>query len=164
MAAVVLTSCGGESGKQAPDPVQPQYLVTERVTEFIPAEPPTVVAEAPAVETEAPDPWTEDELYAMALTLAGECYEDKPHDKRKVCETILNRVSTEGFPDDIISVLTYPNAFCGYWTQSREISENDYAIAEQALRDWYDNGCQPLSSYLFFEAGPNRENVFRDEF
>lgn len=100
----------------------------------------------------------------MALTLSGECYDDKVEDKRKVCEVILNRVSTDGFPDDIVSVLSYPNAFSGYWSQPREVSDNDYKVASEALRDWYDNGCQPLSEYLFFTAGDNRENVFREEY
>ena len=41
---------------------------------------------------------------------------------------------------------------------------NDYAVAEQALSDWYAGGCQPLSELLYFEAGENRENVFRSEY
>ncbi len=97
----------------------------------------------------------------MALTLAGECYDDKEPDKRRVCEVILNRVSDGRFGDSIIEVLTAENQFSGYWTQSRPVSENDIAIAEQALKDWYDNGCEPLSEYLFFSAGDNRENVFK---
>ena len=81
----------------------------------------------------------------MVLTLAGECYEDKEQDKRLVCEVILNRVSAGNFGGDTVS-------------------ENDYAVAEQALSDWYAGGCQPLSELLYFEAGENRENVFRSEY
>ena len=52
--------------------------------------------------TPAPTPssaplWSEEDLQAMALTLAGECYDDKEDDKRKVCEVILNRVSVGQF-------------------------------------------------------------------
>lgn len=110
------------------------------------------------------DPWTAEELDAMALTLAGECYEHKPQDKRRVCEVILNRVSDGGFGGSIIEVLTAENQFNGYWVQSRPVSENDYEVAEQTLRDWYNGGCKALSEYLFFNAGDNLENQFRSEF
>ncbi len=116
-----------------------------------------------AVAEELPR-WTQEELDAVARTLAGECYDDKEHDKRLVCEVILNRVSDGGFGNTVIDVLTAKYQFAGYWSQSRPVSENDYAVAEQALKDWYANGCQPLSEYLFFAAGPNRENEFRKEF
>ena len=108
--------------------------------------------------------WSRDELYAIAKTLAGECYDDKELDKRRVCEVILNRVSNSKFANTILEVLTTPGAFNGYWRQSRPITENDYAVAEQALRDWYDGGCEPLSEWLFFSVGSKRENVFRSKY
>lgn len=114
---------------------------------------------------EAPDPWTEEDVEAIVLTLAGECYDDKELDKRRVCEVILNRVSAGNFGGDtVLDVVTAPNQFDGYWTQSRSASENDYKVAKQALSDWYAGGCEPLSELLFFEAGENRENVFRSEY
>lgn len=85
-------------------------------------------------------------------------------DKRLVCEVILNRVSAEGFGDTVVDVVSAPNQFNGYWNQSRPVSENDYAVAEQALKDWYENDCEALSDYLFFNAGDGRENSFRKEF
>ena len=106
------------------------------------------------------NPWTEAELDAMVRTLAGECYDQMVEDKRRVCEVIRNRVSDGRFGDSVIEVLSAENQFSGYWTQSRPVSENDYEVAEQALRDWYDNGCKALSEYLFFSAGENRENSF----
>ena len=108
--------------------------------------------------------WSETEVDAMAKTLAGECYDDKELDKYRVCEVILNRVSSNKFANTVLEVLETPRAFNGYWKQSRPVSENDRTIAEQALRDWYDNGCKPLSELLFFSKGLNRENVFRSEF
>lgn len=116
--------------------------------------------------TPAPTPsstplWSEEDLQAMVLTLAGECYDDKEEDKRKVCEVILNRVSDGRFGGTtVIEVVSAENQFNGYWHQSRPVSENDLAIAEQTLKDWYDNGCEPLSEYLYFSAGDNRENSF----
>lgn len=111
-----------------------------------------------------PDPWTEEEVEAIARTLSGECYEDKPHDKRLVAEVILNRVADGHWGDTVTAVVTAKSQFHGYWNPSRDISDNDREIATNALRDWYANGCKALSDYLFFEAGPNRENVFRQTY
>ena len=116
------------------------------------------------IERVAQPQWSKEELYAIAKTLAGECYDDKELDKRRVCEVILNRVSSSKFANSILEVLRTPRAFNGYWRQSRPISENDYAVAEQALRDWYDGGCKPLSEWLFFSVGSKRENVFRSKY
>lgn len=121
-------------------------------------------APAPEAITEESPKWTQEELEGIAQTLAGECYDDNEHDKRLTCEVILNRVSSNGFGDTIIAVLTAKHQFEGYWSQSRPVSENDYAVAEKALEDWYANDCQPLSEYLFFAAGANQKNEFRKEF
>lgn len=155
VASVVLilsiTSCGKDDTPEIIEETTPSVIQVE-------------VTETAMPTPEPENPWTDEKVYAMALTLAGECYEDKPQDKRLVCEVILNRVSTKGFPDTVIGVVSQPNQFNGYWKQSRDISEDDIEIATQALRDWYDNNCQPLSSYLYFSAGENRENEFREEF
>ena len=111
-----------------------------------------------------PEAWTGEELTAIALTLAGECYDHKAQDKRRVCEVILNRVSDGRLGNSILDVLTAKNQFNGYWVQNRPVSENDYEVARQALRDWHDGGCKPLSEYLFFCAGENLENQFRCEY
>lgn len=108
--------------------------------------------------------WTDEELELIALTLAGECYNDKTQDKRLVCEVILNRVSDGRFGDSVTKVITAPNQFKGYWTQSRPVSDSDYEVTAEALEDWYANDCEALSEYLFFVAGDNRENVFRSEY
>ena len=144
---LLLPACGKPPVESpTPEPTQPIY-----------SQDPPVEQELPSAEPQ----WTDEELQAMALTLAGECYDDKELDKRRVCEVILNRVSDGRFGGNtIIEVLSAENQFSGYWTQSRPVSENDLAIVEQALRDWYDNGCEPLSEYLFFSAGENRENSF----
>lgn len=123
---------------------------------------------APVLPTPAPTEqsplWSEEDLRDMTLTLAGECYDDKETDKRLVCEVILNRVCAGTFGDTIHEVVSAPHQFNGYWSQSREVSASDIRIAEQALTDWYENGCEPLSEYLYFTAGENRENSFRSEY
>lgn len=149
---VTLTACGGKDGKET-EP-SPAYNVELNRT--------LVVVLAEPVPTE--QPWTDEEVEAIALVLAGECYEDKKQDKRRVCEVILNRVSSDEFDDTVIGVITKSSQFHGYWAQSRPVSDDDRAVAEQALKDWYSTGCAPLSEYLYFEAGDNRENEFRKEF
>lgn len=115
----------------------------------------------PLVETE---PFTDEEVEAIAKTLAGECYDDKLNDKRLVVEVILNRVSDGRFGESVIEVVSAKGQFNGYWKQSRPVSDSDIRIAKETLREWYENGCKKLSEYLFFCAGPNRENVFRTQY
>lgn len=109
------------------------------------------------IETE---PFTDEEVEAIAKTLAGECYDDKLNDKRLVAEVILNRVSDGRFGESIIEVVSAKDQFNGYWKQSRPVSNSDVRIAKETILEWYENDCKKLSEYLFFYAGPNRENVF----
>lgn len=133
---------------------------TENPTVTAPA---VVAVESPTITPE-PDPWTSEEVEAIARTLSGECYEDKPNDKRLVAEVILNRTSDGRWGNTVTEVVTAKSQFHGYWKPSRDISDNDREIATEALRDWYTKDCKALSDYLFFEAGPNRENVFRQKY
>lgn len=105
--------------------------------------------------------FSDEEVQAIARTLSGECYDDKLEDKKKIVEVILNRVSNEKFGKTVLEVVSAKGQFCGYWKQSRPISESDIKIAEETLDRWYANDCKALSDYLFFCVGPNRENVFR---
>ena len=120
-----------------------------------------IIETEPIVETE---PFTDEEVEAIAKTLAGECYDDKLNDKRLVVEVILNRVSDGRFGESVIEVVSAKGQFNGYWKQSRPVSDSDIEIAKETLREWYENGCKKLSEYLFFCAGPNRENVFRTQY
>lgn len=136
-ALLFLTGCGADETAIKP-------------TDALAAEPLTAYVESTEMLTSMPvsmqKPWTDEELSLMARTLSGECYEDKELDKRRVCE-----------------VITAPNQFQGYWRPSRPVSENDLAVAEQTLEDWYENGCKALSPYLYFSAGGNRENTFYED-
>lgn len=160
-AALIITQCAARN--QPPPhvtagPASMPTLIPEQAATPMPAETPSPEPTPP------PDPWTQEEVDAIARTLAGECYENKPHCKRLVAEVILNRVSDGRFGNTVIAVVTAKSQFYGYWRQSREISDNDREIATEALRDWYANDCEALSEHLFFEAGPNHENVFRKNF
>lgn len=161
---VFLAGCAREPATVA---IEPPEKTAISVSSPTPTETPTPTQKpaTPAPEpTVTPDPWTDDEVEAIARTLSGECYEDKLEDKRRVAEVILNRVSNGQWGSTVIEVVTAKGQFHGYWNPSRDISDSDREIATQALRDWYANDCTALSEYLFFEAGPNRENVFRKTF
>lgn len=153
---MLFTSCssGGtnESSVDSQEMSEPEFTFKAAVTDSPKEE------ELPVLR------YTTEDIEAMALTLAGECYDDKPHDKRLVCEVILNRVSHGGFGDTPFEVCSAPYQFSGYTNQSRPISENDYEIVYQTLEDWRDNDYQALSEWLFFSAGENRENIFREEY
>lgn len=152
---VLFAGCARETDTTA---IKPPETVATRLVVDKPTATPTP---APTPE---PDPWTAEEVEAIARTLSGECYEDKPHDKRLVAEVILNRVSNARWGDPVIEVVTQKSQFQGHLNPSRDITENDREIATQALCDWYANDCAALSEYLFFEAGPNRENQFRENY
>lgn len=140
-------------------------LLSSSASPVLPDDKSRTSTELTPIEIEEPEQlWTEDELEAMVQTLRGECYDDKPEDKRKVCETICNRASVGLFGDSIVECVTAPHQFAGYWSPNRPASENDYEIARKTLEDWYANNCEPLSEWLYFVAGSNRENVFRSEY
>lgn len=138
------------------------YHVEESIIKTEPiVETELIIETEPIVETE---PFTDEEVEAIAKTLAGECYDDKLNDKRLVVEVILNRVSDGRFGESVIEVVSAKGQFNGYWKQNRPVSDSDIEIAKETLREWYENGCKKLSEYLFFCAGPNRENVFRTQY
>lgn len=150
----IFTACS-----QTVQNVEPEDFLTQEVVSTIS---PTVTV-LPTEQIEEPEDvkmFSDEEVQAIARTLAGECYDDKIEDKRKVVEVILNRVSNEKFGNTVLEVVSAKGQFCGYWKQSRPISESDIQIAEETLDRWYTNDCKALSDYLFFCAGPNRENIF----
>lgn len=100
-----------------------------------------------------------EELEAVARVLSGECYDDEIEDKQNVVWVICNRVSDGRFGDGIIDVITKPDQFMGYWAQGREVSESDYAVAEQVLNDYF-NGMEPPHDYLYFTGGTGKTNNF----
>lgn len=174
IAVTLTTSCcgnGGTGSTTEPFPIQSVQLrqvntpdTGEPMLLFEVTEPTTKERELPEDEEILVIRYSMEDVEAMALTLAGECYDDKPEDKRLVCEVILNRVSNGNFGDTPYEVCSAPYQFSGYAYQNRSVTENDYEIVYQALKDWHDNEYQALSEWLYFSAGSNRENVFRKEY
>ena len=171
IAVTLTTSCCGNSGVVEPLTIQSSYLSQVEVSATHEPVVFSEVTESVQKEKELPEDeeildirYTMEDVEAMVLTLAGECYDDKPEDKRLGCEVILNRVSNGNFGDTPYEVCSAPYQFSGYAHQSRPVTENDYEIVYQALKDWHDNGYQALSEWLYFSAGDNHENVFRKEY
>lgn len=126
---VLLAGCAREPATVAIEP--PARAVVDAVAPT-PTETPTPTPETatPAPEpTATPDPWTAEDVEAIARTLSGECYDDKLEDKRLVAEVILNRVSDGQWGDTVIEVVTAKNQFHGYWNPGRDISDTDREIA-----------------------------------
>lgn len=116
-----------------------------------------------ATPTPEPKPlYTEEDLTAITLTLAGECYDDEIQDKYNVAWTIINRVRNGNFGGNtvlqVVSCTLYGVQFVGYWTQSRPVSDNDYVVAKEVLTAFYAGKPAPVD-YLYFHSG-GTTNIF----
>lgn len=151
-----------EAATQSEPSTEPEIISEVAIVEAVPIS--TYQEDISSESEESYVPWSAEDVRELALTLAGECYVDEDEDKRLVCEVILNRVSDELFEGDtiheVVSCTKFGVQFKGYWQQSRPVTDSDYAVAEQALTDWYTNNCNPLSEYRFFSAGDNHRNIF----
>lgn len=158
---VIFTACAIPSATNSYADVESPSLVVETAVMAL-SSTTNYCIEKPTIEVN--EPYSDEEVTAIATTLAGECYDDKLEDKRSVSEVICNRVSDGNFGENVTAVVSAQGQFAGYWKQSRPISKSDIQIAKETLREWYDNNCEKMSEYLFFCSGPNRENTFRTHY
>ena len=127
----------------------------------IPTVTPTPEVSEPITEVESTQSYTDEDLTAMVKTLAGECYDYEIQDKYNVAWTIINRVRNGGFGGNtVLQVVSSPSQFCGYWHQSRAISDSDYAVAKDVLTAYYAGEDAPVD-YLYFSSGGGTTNIFR---
>lgn len=120
-----------------------------------------IVTETPESKTEPEPLYTEEDLTAMVKTLAGECYDCEIQDKYNVAWAIINRVRNGGFGGNtVLQVVSSPSQFCGYWHQSRAISDSDYAVAKDVLTACYAGEDAPVD-YLYFSSNGGTTNIFR---
>lgn len=155
--AIVALACSAV--KAEPTKIFPKE-VQEVITTYYETKPSPVPTEAPE---EPVLPYTPEEVHAMALTLAGECYENQPQDKRDVAWVICNRATDGRFGEGIVGVVSsteHAVQFAGYWAQGRSISESDIDIAEEVLAAYYA-GEEPIHDYLYFTGGTGVTNNFR---
>ena len=159
MLCVILTGCADT--KDTPPPISSATAANTPEASAMPAELSPVSTPEPTPEPVPPVPEYEIEL--VAKTLRGECYDEQHDDKREVVWVICNRVSDGRFGDSIEAVITAPRQFQGY-RPGNVPTANDYEIAREVLTEWYEGGCQPLGKYLFFSAGGNHRNIFRENY
>lgn len=58
---------------------------------------------------------SDEEIDLIALVTMGEAEGESELGKRLVIDTILNRVDSDGFPDNVVDVIYQPNAFESMW-------------------------------------------------
>ena len=123
----------------------------------------TPVATTLSEPTQAVALYTAEELEALSLTLAGECYDDEAQDKYNVAWTVCNRAADGRFGESIIEVITskvHAVQFVGYWNQSRSVTESDITVAADVLAAYYSGDGSP-HNYLYFTGGTGKTNTFR---
>ena len=129
-----------------------------------PTETPTPAPETatPAPEpTATPDPWTADDIEAIARTLSGECYEDKPGDKRLVAEVILNRVS-DGYQAMVADLyVQYAADIAAHGVDAQQVFD-DYALRmttfEQTAQADFQTWVATIQGILDAEAAGHLQN------
>lgn len=104
-------------------------------------------------------PITERERVLLCNAVASEYSSDwvSVYDKACVVATIVNRVNSPQYPNDIESVLTQPNQFSGYWASDYYYSSvTDSCIAAV---DYYYAHPEEFGNWLYFE-GDGTRNFF----
>ena len=104
-------------------------------------------------------PITERERVLLCNIVANEYGSDwvSVYDKACVVATVMNRVNSSQFPNDIESVLTQPRQFTGYWASDSYYSTVTDSCIEAV--DYYFAHQNEFGNYLYFE-GDGRVNYF----
>ena len=91
-----------------------------------------------------------DSLEMLAICVEAEAGNQDLYGKRLVVDVILNRVDSERFPDDIVSVITQKYHFSTYWNgemdKITEPSEETFDAVKMELKERTDD------KILFFSA------------
>lgn len=122
-------------------------------------EPQTEPATECIVEYSASTAITERERVLLCNVVANEYGSDwvSVYDKACIVATVMNRVNSSQFPNDIESVLTQPYQFSGYWA-----SDSYYPTVTQSCIeavDYYFAHPEEFGGYMYFE-GDGRYNYF----
>lgn len=105
-------------------------------------------------------PITERERVLLCNVVANEYGSDwvSVYDKACVVATVVNRVNSPQFPNDIESVLTQPYQFSGYWASDYYYSSVTDSCIEAV--DYYYAHPDEFGNWLYFE-GDGTRNYFR---
>ena len=107
--------------------------------------------------------YTTEDIEAMAVMLAGECYVWDTADMRNAAITVCNRVDSPMWSQNTVTAVIQQTGYYGYDAHNTP-SEVHYSVARQVLTDWsarsqgYD---LPWEGWLFFSA-VNGVNVYRE--
>lgn len=94
-------------------------------------------------------PYTDDEIYLMALVTVAEAEGECEYGQRLVIDTILNRVDSEKFPDTVNDVVYQKNQFTSMWNgRIDRCTVTDYFI--QLVKDECQN--RSNSEVVFFRT------------
>lgn len=92
-----------------------------------------------------------DSLEMLAICVEAEAGNQDLYGKRLVADVILNRVDSDRFPDNIVSVITEKYHFTTYWDGAMDMvtcpSEETYEAVRMELNERTDD------KILFFTAG-----------
>lgn len=145
---------------------EPEIVYVDRIVE-VHSEPIVEIRYATEEEEKQRDI---DEIEALAKTVWGEARGCNNTQRAAVVWCILNRVDSDQFPNDIISVITAPNQFEGY-NANNPVEDDIVALVIDVL-DRYEleqtavgNVGRVLpSDYYFFRSSGTGVNVFRQNF
>lgn len=106
--------------------------------------------------------YTTEDIEAMAVMLAGECYIWDTADMRNAAITVCNRVDSSAWTQNTVTAVIQQTGYYGYDAHNTP-TEVHYSVARQVLTDWsarsqgYD---MPWEDWLFFSA-VNGKNEYR---
>lgn len=110
----------------------------------------------PIAEPVYSSPITERERVLLCNVVANEYGSDwvSVYDKACIVATVMNRVNSSQFPNDIESVLTQPYQFSGYWASDSYYSTVTDSCIEAV--DYYFAHPDEFGSYMYFEGDGSR--------
>ena len=139
---------------------------------YIPKE---VIQEYFEEEEEISYPYTEEEIDVLANCLYGEARGLGSTERSAVVWCVLNRVDSNKFPNDIISVVTQKSQFTGYNANrtyqsqaAKDVLESCRKLCIDVVERWYrekageENVGRTLPSTYCFFYGKHGKNWFRE--
>jgi spore germination cell wall hydrolase CwlJ-like protein len=119
----------------------------------------TAAVEPQPVEIDSSLPITEDERILLCNLVGREYGSDwvSVYDKACVVATVINRVNSPSFPNNIYDVLTQPNQFTGYLPSN----QYTYQVTDSCIEavDYYFAHTEEFGNWMYF-WGDGTRNYF----
>lgn len=116
-------------------------------------------------QIEIPQRYSEADVEAMAVMLAGECYPWDTDDMRCAAITVCNRVDSPKWSQNTVEAVIRQTGYYGYDAHNAP-TKTHYKVARQVLDDWCAVSVgidRPWQPWLFFSA-VNGTNIYRTEY